>query len=124
MNHMVAKTGIAALAAGMLAGCATTVDMGGPLGHYRYDSHPVAAETMTVPERVVTSPVPDVVYREKTYVYREPTVTYVPRVTTDSAPVVVYRESRVVAEPTVTWYSPPVVYGADDDWLRYQDHGQ
>lgn len=28
---------------GLLAGCATTVDMGGPLGHYRYnyDSRPV-----------------------------------------------------------------------------------
>jgi hypothetical protein len=28
---------------GLLAGCATTVDMGGPLGHYRYsyDSRPI-----------------------------------------------------------------------------------
>ena len=151
MDHMLAKTTLAALAAGILAGCATTVDMGGPLGHYRYDSRPLASETTVVPERVVTTPAPDVAYREKTYVYSEPTVTYVPparnddaavvyresrvverapsvtyvpRVTTDSAPTVVYRESRVVAEPTVTWYSPTVVYGADDGWLRYQDHGQ
>jgi hypothetical protein len=122
MHHMVAKTAFAALVAGMVAGCATTVDMGGPLGHYRYDSRPVASAT--VPERVITAPAPDDAYREKTYVYSEPTVTYVPRVTTDSAPVVVYRESRVVAEPTVTWYSPTVVYGDDDTWLRYQDHGQ
>jgi hypothetical protein len=29
--------------AGLLAGCATTVDWGGPLGHYRYsyDSRPI-----------------------------------------------------------------------------------
>ena len=37
MRHKVLKSmvGCAGLC-GLLAGCATTVDMGGPLGHYRY----------------------------------------------------------------------------------------
>ena len=44
MRHGVLKATFAAIAAsGLLAGCATTVDWGGPLGHYRYhyDSRPV-----------------------------------------------------------------------------------
>ena len=44
MNHRLLKTALTGLAAtGLLAGCATTVDWGGPLGHYRYhyDSRPV-----------------------------------------------------------------------------------
>jgi len=44
MKHRVLKTALAAMAAAaLLAGCATTVDWGGPLVHYRYhyDSRPV-----------------------------------------------------------------------------------
>lgn len=44
MKHGVLKATLAGIAAtGLLAGCATTVDWGGPLGHYRYhyDSRPV-----------------------------------------------------------------------------------
>lgn len=44
MKHRVLKAALAGVAAGgLLAGCATTVDWGGPLLHYRYhyDSRPV-----------------------------------------------------------------------------------
>jgi hypothetical protein len=44
MKHRFLKAALAGLAAaGFLGGCATTVDWGGPLGHYRYhyDSRPV-----------------------------------------------------------------------------------
>jgi hypothetical protein len=44
MKHGFLKAALAGVAAsGLLAGCATTVDWGGPLGHYRYhyDSRPV-----------------------------------------------------------------------------------
>ena len=44
MKHRVLKAALAGVAAGgLLAGCATTVDWGGPLVHYRYhyDSRPV-----------------------------------------------------------------------------------
>jgi hypothetical protein len=44
MKHRFLKAALAALGAGgLLGGCATTVDWGGPLGHYRYhyDSRPV-----------------------------------------------------------------------------------
>ncbi|HXR56751.1 MAG TPA: hypothetical protein VN858_08110 [Casimicrobiaceae bacterium] len=44
MKHGVLKLALAGIAAsGLLAGCATTVDWGGPLGHYRYhyDSRPI-----------------------------------------------------------------------------------
>jgi hypothetical protein len=47
MRHGILKAmaGCAGLC-GLLAGCATSVDMGGPLGHYRYsyDSRPVIHE--------------------------------------------------------------------------------
>ena len=51
MRHKVLKSmvGCAGLC-GLLAGCATTVDMGGPLGHYRYsyDSRPTVYGDDTV----------------------------------------------------------------------------
>jgi hypothetical protein len=43
MKHRFARAALAAAGVcGLLAGCATTVDWGGPLGHYRYsyDSRP------------------------------------------------------------------------------------
>ena len=55
--------------AGMLAGCATTLEMGP--GYYRYDSHVSSA---AAPSVVYSEPV--TVYREPIVVYREPTVTY------------------------------------------------
>lgn len=50
MKHGFLKAAFAgAAAAGLLAGCATTVDWGGPLGHYRYhyDSRPVVYSSTT-----------------------------------------------------------------------------
>lgn len=50
MKHGFLKTALAGVAAsGLLAGCATTVDWGGPLGHYRYhyDSRPVVYSSTT-----------------------------------------------------------------------------
>jgi len=66
--------------AGMLAGCATTLEMGP--GYYRYDSHVAGAAT------------PSVVYSEPATVYREPAIVY-------REPAVVYRDSAVVY-PTTT----------------------
>lgn len=66
MKHRFLKTTLAcAAAAGLLAGCATTVDWGGPLGHYRYhyDSRPVVYSSTTT----------DSYYRHPT-TYTEPVV--------------------------------------------------
>ena len=146
MNHHAAKTAFAALVAGgLLAGCATTVDMGGPLLHYRYnyDSRPVVSES-TVPERAVTyyAPVvrdttPSVTYSAPAATYEtQATVrTYAAPVTTYSAPVTTYyttpatttwRESRVVyPDPVVTYYEPRVVLEMHPSpSLAYKDHGQ
>jgi hypothetical protein len=52
------RIAMAAIAAGaLLGGCATTVDWGGPLGHYRYhyDSRPI----------VYSSPSGDAYYRDR-----------------------------------------------------------
>ena len=93
MTRAGVRTALVAVGVGTLAaGCATTVDMGGPLGHYRYnyDSRIVYQE-------------PSVVYRtEPTVVYRsEPTVVY------RTEPRVVYRtEPTVVYRPTVSYYTP------------------
>ena len=88
MKPGVAKAAFGALAlGGLLAGCATTVDMGGPLGHYRYHYD----------SRVVYDTSPAVVYREPTLTYHEPVVTYsAPAVTTYRAPTVTYSEPAVV----------------------------
>ena len=136
MKQVPSKTALAVMVAGgLLAGCATTVDMGGPLGHYRYnyDSRPVVSES------TVTTPAPAVTYRERTVIepsvtyrepssYREPTVTYrqtyrEPSVTYRE-PAVTYRESRIIyRDPVVTYYEPAVLLGYNPS-LPYQDHGQ
>jgi hypothetical protein len=53
----------------LLAGCATTLEMGP--GYYHYDTHVSGASS---PRVVYTEPV--TVYREPVVVYREPVVTY------------------------------------------------
>jgi hypothetical protein len=125
MKHRVAKALAALGAGGVLAGCATTVDMGGPLLHYRYhyDSRPVISES------TVTVPAPTVSYREPavTYRYREPVVTDREPVVTYPAPAVTYRESSVVyREPaTVTYYGPAPIYALQPSpSLPYTDRGQ
>ena len=70
MKYGLTKAALAgAVFAGMLAGCATTVDWGGPLGHYRYhyDSRPVVYE----PDATVT-------YREHGVTYEQPSAAYEP----------------------------------------------
>ena len=50
MKQRFLRAALAGVAAsGLLAGCATTVDWGGPLGHYRYhyDSRPVMYSSNT-----------------------------------------------------------------------------
>jgi hypothetical protein len=75
MKHRFLNVALAGVAvSGLLAGCATTVDWGGPLGHYRYhyDSRPV-----------VYSSTPSGGY------YREPST---------------YEAPAVVERPAVTYY--------------------
>jgi hypothetical protein len=119
MTQRIVKSALAALlVSGAVAGCATSVDWGGPLLHYRYnyDSRPVISEQpVVVPAPTVTYREPPVVYREPPVVYRESTVTRYP----DS--VVTYRTYR---EPTVTYYEPTVIYGYQSPSVPYQDKGQ
>jgi len=100
------------LVSGALAGCATTVDWGGPLFHYRYnyDSRPVVSEApVVVPAPAVTPNEPAVVYHEST-VSRDP----------DS--VVTYRTYR---DPIVTYYDrPTVIDGYQSPAFPYIDKGQ
>jgi len=110
----------ALMAGGLVAGCATTVDMGGPLGHYRYnyDSRPVVSESITVPS---------VTYRTT------PTVTYrsTPAVTYQAAPTVTYQTTPTVVYPStqssVTYATPSVTYetttptGTYRERIVYQD---
>lgn len=89
MKHGVTKAVFTALiSGGVLAGCATTMDMGGPLGHYRYHYD----------SRIVYDTTPAVVYSDGV-AYREPAVAY-------REPAVVYREPAVVDRypTTVTSY--------------------
>jgi hypothetical protein len=147
MKHQLSKAALAAVASGgLLAGCATTVDMGGPLGHYRYnyDARPVAEATVTVPapavttyrERTVIEPTvtyrepavtyrePVVTYREPALTYREPAVTYREPIVTYREPTVTYRESRIIySDPAITYYEPAVLLGYNPS-LPYKDHGQ
>jgi hypothetical protein len=133
------KAVFGAAAAGVrLAGCATTVDWGGPLGHYRYnyDSRPVVSEsTVTVPAPIVTYRQPAVTYgapvttytAPATTTYTPPATTYTAPVTTYNTPVTTYRESGVLyREPTsITYYGPSgtsTLYPTPS--LPYQDHGQ
>ena len=146
MRHRVGKGLFGAAAAGvLLAGCATTVDWGGPLGHYRYnyDSRPVVSEsTVTVPAPAVTYSEPAVTYSAPAVTYSEPAVTYsapavtysapaattyTAPVTTYGTPVTTYRESGVVyREPkSITYYGPSgtaTLYPTPS--LPYSDHGQ
>ena len=154
MSHRMGKAMFGAAAAAVLvAGCATTVDWGGPLGHYRYDydSRPVVSEsTVTVPAPAVSYREPAVTYSAPattaytaptttytapattTYTapattYTAPVTTYTAPVTTYGTPVTTYRESGVVyREPTsITYYGPS---GTSTLYptpsLPYQDHGQ
>ena len=95
-----------------LAGCATTVDWGGPLLHYRYnyDAQPVVSSTPVV------VPAPAVTYNEPAVVYRESTVSR------DPGSVVTYRTYR---DPVVTYYDrPTVIYGYQSPAFPYIDKGQ
>ena len=126
MKQRMMKSAVAALlVSGALAGCATSVDWGGPLLHYRYnyDSRPV------VSEEPVVVPAPVVSYRDPPVVYRESTVTQYPDsgVTTRTyrEPVVTYREPVVTnREPVVTYREPTVIYGYQSPSVPYQEHGQ
>ncbi|HKU84804.1 MAG TPA: hypothetical protein VJV77_00535 [Casimicrobiaceae bacterium] len=153
MSYRMGKAVFGAAAAGvLLAGCATTVDWGGPLGHYRYnyDSRPVVSEsTVTVPAPAVatttysapmttytapatttttyTAPAATTYTPSSTTVYTPPATTYAAPVTTYNTPVTTYRESGVVyREPTsITYYGPSgtsTLYPTPS--LPYTDHGQ
>jgi hypothetical protein len=83
MKYGFVKAAVGLGLCGLLAGCATTVDMGGPLGHYRYnyDSRPIIRDD----DASVTY------YRDT---YGEPAVTY-----PDT-----YRAPVIVDRPAVTFY--------------------
>jgi len=112
MKQRIVKSALAALlVSGAVAGCATSVDWGGPLLHYRYnyDSRPVVSEAPVV------VPAPTVTYDAPPVVYRESTVTQYP----DSA--VTYRTYR---EPVVTYREPTVVYGYPVQPSPFTDKGE
>jgi len=112
MTLRIVKTALAALlVSGAIAGCATSVDWGGPLLHYRYnyDSRPV------VSQEPVVVPAPTVTYSAPPVVYRETTVTQYP----DSGGT--YRTYR---EPAVTYYGPAVVYGHQPQPSPFTDKGE
>jgi len=70
MKHCYLKATLASvMAAGFLAGCATTVDWGTPLGHYRYsyDSRPIVA---------APADTHDAYYDQAPATYNPPAVTY------------------------------------------------
>ena len=77
MKYVPMKTILAtAIFSGLVAGCATTLDVGP--GYYHYDTglaYRTAPATVTTSPAVVTTS-PTVVYREPAVVYREPTVVY------------------------------------------------
>ena len=105
MKPGVMKALVAASSCAVLAGCATTVDMGGPLGHYRY--HYDAGVAYTTPRVIYRD---DVTYREPAVVYREPVTVYrAPAV--EYAPAVQYRTPAVeYRAPAVEYRAPAVVY--------------
>ena len=112
MNQRVVKSAVAALfASGALAGCATSVDWGGPLLHYRYnyDSRPV-----TVQEPVMV-PAPTSSYGAPPAVYRESTVTQYP----DSRTTY-----RAYGEPVVTYRQPTVIYSYPVQPSPFTDKGE
>ena len=88
MKHPHVKSVVAALLlGGLLGGCATTVEMGGPLAYYRYHYETGAPVTYSTQPAVVYQE-PATVYRERTTVYRQPTTVY-------REPTIVYREPAV-----------------------------
>ena len=96
--RLASRLALAAVAlSGLLAGCATTVEMGP--GYYHYDTG------------VARPSAPAVVYQEPAVVYREPAVVY-------REPTVVYRD------PAVVYFQPAVVYRPTRDAFLYKDHGQ
>jgi hypothetical protein len=112
MNQRMVKSALGVLlVSGALAGCATSVDWGGPLLHYRYnyDSRPV------VSEEAVVVPAPAVAYRDPPVVYRESTVTQYP----DTGVT-----SHTYREPVLTYRQPTVIYGYQSPSVPYQEHGQ
>ena len=137
MTYGIHKPMLAALmAGGLVAGCATTVDMGGPLGHYRYnyDSRPVVSEPITVPS-VTYRTTPTVTYRSTpTVTYQTtPTVVYpstqssvtyaTPSVTYETTtPTVTYRERIVYQDPTLRYYEPTATYALNPS--PFADKGQ
>ena len=131
MNRYGAKTALTALVAGgLLGGCATTVDMGGPLGHYRYnyDSRLAVSDSDARADRAITYRAPDVRYTMPSVTYASPVATYEsPATVTYTAPgTTTWRESRIIqAEPVVTYYEPRVVLEMHPSpSLAYKDHGQ
>ena len=112
MRHVSMKPILVTAAFGaLLAGCATTVEMGP--GYYRYDTG--VARSAAPP---VVYQQPPVVYQQPAVVYREPAVVY-------REPAVVYRQPGVVyREPAVVYYEPTVVYRPTRDASFYKDHGQ
>ena len=111
-QQIVRSSLVALLVSGALAGCATTVDWGGPLLHYRYnyDSRPVVSEAPVV------VPAPAVTYNEPAVVYHESTVSR------DPGSVVTYRTYR---DPIVTYYDrPTVIDGYQSPAFPYIDKGE
>ena len=120
MKQNFIKSSLAAVAlTGALAGCATSVDWGGPLLHYRYnyDSRPVVSQAPVVAPAPVVTYTPAMTYDEPTVVYRDPALTR------DSDSVITYRG---YLEPAVTTYSrqPTVIYGYQSPSIPYIDKGQ
>src|SRR6478736_4405468 len=100
MTRVSLKTALAAAGIGaLMTGCATTVDMGGPLGHYRYHYQSGVAYDAT----------PTTVYRtEPTTVYKTtPTTVY----RTENETVYRTTPSTVYStQPTVVYSEPTLVY--------------
>jgi hypothetical protein len=125
MKHRITKSALAGAAlAALLAGCATTVDMGGPLGHYRYhaDTLPTSDDTTATyheqtvttygPSAVVERPAPAVTYREHSVTRYDEPVAVRP-----SEPAAVYREHSVTK-----YDQPAVVVRPVEPALTYREH--
>ena len=141
MNQRVVKSAVAALfASGALAGCATSVDWGGPLLHYRYnyDSRPVTVqEPVVVPAPTSSYSAPPVVSPAPTSSYGAPPVVAPAPTSSYGAPPLVYRESttvtqypdsrttyRTYGEPVVTYRQPTVIYSYPIQPSPFTDKGE
>ena len=116
MNRYVAKTALTAIVAGgLLGGCATTVDMGGPLGHYRYnyDSRLAVSDSDALADRAITYRAPDVRYTTPSVTYASPIATYEsPATVTYTAPVTTYGAVTTYSAPVTTYTNPVTKYRA------------